>query len=257
MVTLGQKLKLFREEYKFSQFNLENTLSLGFGSISRIESNKTIPTRKKIKKISDCLNITDQEFDYLIGAKAECVSTDKINTVINVTKNIWNDPTGFYILLDDYFRICKLNTRIIHLFNLDEYTLNNYIYLKNIIAVLLNPKLPFKKRLIKGNEELLIREFFYNMRYLRLEDSCNEVLKFINQDKKLTAILRKVKTENTNPSFQLNQRDEITVLNKKFIYEASKIRYTDRFYILELKEICTEGELNPQPSLPQSDALSN
>ena len=59
MVSLGEKIKLFRLDACVSQFTLETALDFGYGSVSRMESNQTISTRVTLKKIADYLKLNN------------------------------------------------------------------------------------------------------------------------------------------------------------------------------------------------------
>lgn len=55
MVQLGEKIKTFRQEKGKSQFETETELGFGYGSLSRIESNQTVPTYRTIVRIAEYL----------------------------------------------------------------------------------------------------------------------------------------------------------------------------------------------------------
>ncbi len=82
---LGKKLKFFRTRKAMSQTDLEVSTDLSFGSISRIESGKTEPTKETIFKIADALNGQKVRMLY----SAEYIATNPRFVIIEY------EPTNF------------------------------------------------------------------------------------------------------------------------------------------------------------------
>ncbi len=65
--SIGQKIREFRKRSKLSQLDLEIEIDASPGSISRIESGDTNPTKETIHKISEVLKLTAEELAILFG----------------------------------------------------------------------------------------------------------------------------------------------------------------------------------------------
>ncbi len=77
--SIGQKIREFRKRSKLSQLDLEIEIDASPGSISRIESGDTNPTKETIHKIGEVLKLTAEETAYLLGVqlnKAESTISD-------------------------------------------------------------------------------------------------------------------------------------------------------------------------------------
>lgn len=64
---IGQKIREFRKRSKISQLDLELEIDASPGSISRIESGDTNPTKETIHKISKILKLSPEELAMLFG----------------------------------------------------------------------------------------------------------------------------------------------------------------------------------------------
>lgn len=72
---LGDKIKLLRKEYKITQQELANALSLSQSTIGMIEKNRQGVGRKTLVKIADFFNVT---VDYLLSDDEEKENTKQI-----------------------------------------------------------------------------------------------------------------------------------------------------------------------------------
>jgi transcriptional regulator with XRE-family HTH domain len=210
MVSLGEKIKLFRTTSGLSQFELETSLDLGYGSISRMESNQTIPTRKTLIKISNYLRLNDRQFDYLIGSRETVPSEEEVQRAISITSRLWDDENLFVILRDDHFRLCAASKGIRKLFKISETDWSEKCYLQNIITVMLNPQLQFSHSfniLTNPNAEAdlrtLLTGFYYEMSFMQLEPDYKETLREINKHPLAQSILNNLITDKTYPPFYL------------------------------------------------------
>lgn len=223
MVTLGEKLKLFRNDARISQFDLETALSLGYGSISRMESNQKIPTRSTLEKISTYLGLNDRKFDYLTGSRIKAPSEDEINKVIKLMGPIWDRPDLMLILRDDHFRLCAATAGIKNLLKIDQKTWDEKCYLRNIATVMLDQDLMLSKGFdpaINPNAEkdltTILVGFYYEMNYLRLEDDYKAAIKELSQNPVAFKILTNLMDTQIYPTFFLiSDRELIVEINGK------------------------------------------
>ncbi len=207
MVTLGEKIRMFRNDQNISQFELETELSLGYGSVSRIESNQIIPKRKTLEKISRFLKLNDRKFDYLIGSRIKAPTEQEIKEVIYLMKEVWSNPNILILLRDDHFRLCAASKGILNLFKISDEEWEKYYYLRNIAAVMLDKNLKFHKSFnttinkdaIKDLTAILVG-FYYEMSYLKLENDYQEAILEIEKDPIAKAILENIYKTKIYPS---------------------------------------------------------
>ena len=64
-LSLGQKIKLYRQRAKLSQFELEIEIGASAGSISRLENNLVNPTKETLLHLSQVLDLSfDEKVDF-------------------------------------------------------------------------------------------------------------------------------------------------------------------------------------------------
>ncbi len=214
MVTLGEKIKMFRNDQNISQFELETELNLGYGSISRIETNQIIPKRHTLEKIAKFLKLNDRKFDYLVGSRIKAPTESEIMQVTDLMKEVWVNPNVYILLRDDHFRLCAASKGILNLFKITEEDWNEKYYLRNIASVMLDKRLKFhnsynlelNKDAISDLTTILVG-FYYEMSYLKLEDDYIEAINEIERDPIAKSILEKIYQTKIYPShFLINER---------------------------------------------------
>lgn len=203
MVTLGDKIRGFRRNANLSQFNMETDLGLAYGSLSRIESGHTTPTRVTVCKIADYLKLNDRQFDYLIGSRSNSPTEKEINQVISSTSDIWNDKNLLVVLRDDHYRVCAVSSGMKLLLGITEDQWLEECYLHNIISVMLNQKLPFYKAFdpaLNPNAEQdltnIIIGFYYEMNFMREEPDYKDTANMLMENpytRKIWETLNKTK----------------------------------------------------------------
>jgi len=66
-LTLGDKIKYYRQRAKKSQLDLELETGLSTGTISRIENGNINPTKETLTRIAERLSLKPSEIAYLLG----------------------------------------------------------------------------------------------------------------------------------------------------------------------------------------------
>lgn len=221
MVTLGEKIKMFRLDSGISQFNLETALDLGYGSISRMESNQTIPTRPTLKKIAQFLKLNDRKFDYLIGSRIQAPTPEDINYVIKLMGDVWENPNIFLLLRDDHFRLCAASKGIKNALNVTEEMWEKKYNLRNIAAIAVDPDLPlhnaFDPKLNRDavkDLKMFLVGFYYELSYLKLESDYQEAMKEIKQSPLANSILEEIYKTKIYPSFFLINDRQLKIFVK-------------------------------------------
>jgi transcriptional regulator with XRE-family HTH domain len=232
MVSLGQKIKLFRVDKGISQFELETSLGMGYGSLSRIESNHTTPTRSTLKKIAKYLKLNDRKFDYLIGSRETAPSEQDINEAVEDINELILSKEILLILRDDHFRICAASQAIKDVFDITDEVWKEKCYLRNIISMMLDESLPFSKMFDERyNHEAeqylqtILYGFSFEMSFMRLEDDYNEVLDDIKKHPLASKIFTRMVKTNNRPKYYLITQRELKFMKDNKIYEL--IFYTE------------------------------
>jgi len=84
-LTLGEKIKRFREQKGLSQFKLEMLIGASPGSLSRIENGQINPTKETILKIVEILEISPSEAASLFNIDLE----SELRKFVDVTKVLY------------------------------------------------------------------------------------------------------------------------------------------------------------------------
>ena len=170
MVTLGQKLKSFREDTKISQFALETELGLGYGSVSRMESGLSTPKRDMVIKIANFLNLNERQIDYLIGSRTELATLNEIAKVVVETNEIWAMEDAFVVLHDDHFRLCASTVGLRNIFGVTKEQWDQFINLRNVVSLVLDSNSPLYDSFLPENNpkaeqalESILLEYYFLM----------------------------------------------------------------------------------------------
>src|SRR5688572_20923649 len=99
--TIGQKIKLYRERLKKSQFDLEVEIEASTGSISRIENGLVNPSKETLIKIINALDLNVYESTSLFGIKLEP------NIILNVVNKLYSKKNVYDLLLNATDEIVK------------------------------------------------------------------------------------------------------------------------------------------------------
>jgi len=218
MVSLGQKIRLFRIDADKSQFDLETALGMGYGSVSRLESGHTIPTRATLKKIAEYLNLNDRKHDYLMGSRETAPNDAEIQRAVALTKELWESKELLVILRDDHFRICAASYAIKDVFAIDANIWNSKVYGRNLISVLLDPELPLSVMFdpnsnpyAENDLRTMLFGFCFEMSYMRLEPDYAQAVKDIHKNEMASKIFDEIIKEHHFPAYFLITQRQVKV----------------------------------------------
>lgn len=243
---LGDKIKALRRVRGLSQFDMETDLGLGYGSISRIESGQITPTRNSLIRFSDYFNLDDREMDYLIGSRSEVPTGEEIESIISKTKNIWSDESALVLLRDDRFRLCEASKGFKMAVNVSESLWRQSYYLRNIVSIVLDVKLPFAKGfdcMINPNAEKelksIIYAFYHETKSMEGEEDFQKVLEDISNNPLAKKIWDEIIASKNHDLYLLIKNKQISLiigdrnLNLAFytegIPESPKFSYIEFF----------------------------
>lgn len=244
-LTLGRRLKFFRERAHISQFDLEGQMNAASGMISRIESGKVNPSKESVLAIANILKLNNKEIDYLIGNIAFPPTQEEIDKAINQIKDYFAHKNTFAYLLDERWRAHYASEGI---YRLLQGTITNpketieKQFGKTILSILLNKEL--------GLSKLLFQEDYYNNTFLNFQfaryfdevgfmtddESYRETLNLIEQDPALNKIWHQVQTININTNILDSKVTKIKVfgMNISLNYSREMLPKNPRFETIEL-----------------------
>ena len=132
MANLGQKLRYFRNSKGISQMDIEISTDLAFGCVSRFESGKTNPTKESIYKISEILNLSNAELDYLVGSTANPANDNEIQEALKEIEYYFQKPLVLALLIDDRFRLIEMSKTYKQIIGINDTEFNSTLKLKTL-----------------------------------------------------------------------------------------------------------------------------
>lgn len=139
-ITLGEKVKNFRNRAGLSQLDLEISIDAAQGSISRIENGKVNPTKETLLSIAKELKLTAVEIAYLTGITFDPPSEEEIESAKKVFQDLLDDPNVLGYLLDQYTRVVAFSSGFKILARINNINIENIIG-HSVIEVLFDPSL--------------------------------------------------------------------------------------------------------------------
>lgn len=143
-LTLGKRLKFFRERAHISQFDLESQMGAASGMISRIESGKVNPSKETVLKLAEIYLLNRWETDYLIGRGAEPPTQKEIALALNEVKDQLSDSHYLGYVGDDRWVLYGFSKGFLKLLGATQKDVDAVLG-KTIIEVLLDEKLGITK----------------------------------------------------------------------------------------------------------------
>lgn len=106
-MTFGERLKILRNEKKFSQEKLGNKIGVARTSVANYETNRNFPTSEVLEKLSDVFNVSidyllgksdirniSQEFEFAYHKETEGLSVEEIQEAVRIYKQIKYGKNG-------------------------------------------------------------------------------------------------------------------------------------------------------------------
>jgi transcriptional regulator with XRE-family HTH domain len=143
-MTLGQKIKKYRQELKMSQLDLENSIDASPGVISRIENGKVNPTKETLMKIGFRLELSFQEMSDLLGILPLWPAEDEIIKAREEVGDLLINQHIVGYLKDEWGRLHLIGSGFKDLFGLSN---ENILKLAgiNILVIAMDHKLGIRK----------------------------------------------------------------------------------------------------------------
>lgn len=204
----GKLLKFFREHQKKSQLEIESTVGISSGSLSRIENGSVNPTKETIQKIAVALNLNDWEMKYVLGKYNQKASIGEIAKAKEDLGHFMNSKGRLAYMVDERSRVWAVSTTFLKLFGMSE----NYAEYegKSIAEFIIDQKSPAYKFIDVDNREEMLTVLFkrmYTEMYFMVDDPVYQsTLEIIKQDKLAWHIWNEVKHAHFKEVYPLEER---------------------------------------------------
>lgn len=154
--TLGQRIKTYRTSAGLSQLDLELEIDASPGSLSRIESGNTNPTKETLIKISQVLKLPPDKVTLLFGIGEEPPTENEVQNILTEIGSFMHNPERFGYLTDNWWTFWDASDTLKAVFEPEGVDFS-LIRGKNLMELLLNPKLPIKRLLQQKSIENVLK----------------------------------------------------------------------------------------------------
>jgi transcriptional regulator with XRE-family HTH domain len=236
---IGRKLKQYRKDANMSQLDLELAIDAASGTISRIESGKTNPSKETLANIASALQLKPIEVQYLFSNSDE-ISDEEKEYVIGLVSSLLDSNVHFCYLLDMKSRYIEISKGLRSFFNTKNVDSDNLIG-HPLEEVLFDPQF--------GIRDLIGEEQFENVAYRICSTTIqkqNHMLKdewwdnhisFLNELPDFTRLYQKAMKEPDDIYSEESRTIDFNLkgLKIKTVYHANHL-YTDpRFTLVEFR----------------------
>ena len=237
--SLGNKLKYFRNRAEVSQLELENEIGASPGSVSRIESGKTNPTRATLFKIIKALKLNRFEFDYLIGMTNLPVGQEEIDYLVSWYTDYFSQKGILAYLIDERYRIIFTSKDFQRLLGLSDKDVTNLIG-KPLPQIMLEPELKIFEFI--NNDKLKdtlfhnLVKYYYAASFMIGDKFLEASLKAINSNTIAKEIWDNIKRSQPKDINTLDSRKVKFQLGKvgfEMWYSSELVSISPRFEIIE------------------------
>jgi len=147
MASLGRKIKYFRNRAGLSQFALELGIDTSSGTISRIENDEVNPTKETIIKISKILELTHNQFSYLIDSSFNVIDSPEIKKIINKLSDKIDAHKRVCYLIDHHRCVWYFSKHLVKLMKSYDIELDK-LYGHTILEIIFNPDLEVSRSML-------------------------------------------------------------------------------------------------------------
>lgn len=237
-VSIGDKLRHFRQAAGLSQLQLESLIGAAPGSVSRMESGKVNPTKETLEQMSSALQLNYSEKAYLYGVVSPFVTGKEVAEAISAIEEYFEDESVFAYLLDDRHRMHYVSKGFLKLFNIDKGFIEEHAG-TSILQVALDPDLPVYEKIDRTNYHEFIRiQTARHLSDFKLFGHEEWYVKLLNKLRTFPEF-KGVYTElSANPNLYVGEEARTVYFNLnglkvKTVYTREPLREYPRFEVLE------------------------
>lgn len=139
-LTLGEKIRHYRQRANLSQLELETEIDASVGSISRIEAGKVNPTKETLIDLGRSLSLTQQELSDLMQIRPLTPSEEEVQAALAEVAPRLADPNVAAYLLDENSVVYKFSRGFLTRLGLQEEKIKEVYGKKGVLEVFFDPK---------------------------------------------------------------------------------------------------------------------
>jgi transcriptional regulator with XRE-family HTH domain len=143
-LTVGQKIKYFRQRAGLSQHEFETLLDASPGSVSRIENDQTNPTKETLKRIATELELSDPEKLDLFELVSLFPTEVEIAAAIEESSSYFENPQVLAYLIDEWANVYALSKGLIQMLGLNDEQVQ-ILLRKNLLEIFFDPSLGIRQ----------------------------------------------------------------------------------------------------------------
>lgn len=181
-IPIGIKIRNFRQSRGLSQTELEIGIDASSGSISRMESGSTNPTKETIWAIADFLQLEVRELDYILGKQDIPVTQEEVLKVKQKVKDLFSKPGFLGYILDDRYRMVYVSDTFYKILNQKPENIEG----KSIVDITLDPKYGVRDSLdpehFEDTVKTVVERFYADMYFMMDDPYVKEDLTIIKND---------------------------------------------------------------------------
>lgn len=238
-LTLGKRLKFFRERAHISQFDLESQMGAASGMISRIESGKVNPSKETVIGITNILGLIEKETAYLIGDIASPADEQEIKKIKLEIQPYFSNKKVLAYLLDDRNRVIDVSEGFLKFLGWDKGTVEK-IHNRTYIEVILDPMFGIKKLLSEKEYpetvESMLNRFYFEMGFMKDDEFYSNTIKTIENEPIANKIWEGILDNPPKFFSTLNSRTVVFKLfgfNVPLVYSIEPMSSNNRFEMIE------------------------
>lgn len=160
LVSVGQKLRVFRKLNKMSQLDAEIAGDISHGGLSRIETGSVNPSRETIYNLCKVYNLDLVRIEYLIGATSKLPTEVEIKNAQDNIREYMEKPLSFAYMMDERGRLFYLSKGFRTLANISEKKHEELMYVP-MPLIILEERYGIKSFLEGIDYEKIIKVGFY------------------------------------------------------------------------------------------------
>lgn len=246
-LTVGQKIHNLRKKAGMSQLELETAIDASNGMISRIEADKTNPTKETLFAISQALKLNSAEEAYLLDVFHSDPTPADVAKVLASTSTKLDSENYYGYLIDNKSRVVEISKgfkNILHVHGVDTAP----FYGKNVAYIFFDRSLGLSKILEESKREhmgkYLVAVLRQERAYLMDEPWWRQLLAELNNSSEFTS-LWKEQEKGELDVYETSSRTVYLSLGGKempMLYSMITLHFDPRFRLIEYQFVNTSND---------------
>ena len=238
---LGTRIRNFRKRAMLSQLQLEILIDASPGYLSRVENGELNPTKETLKKISEVLELSDREQEYLYGKLFYPASEEEVKSAVDASQDHLSKEGTFAYLLDDRCRVLAISQTFYKVLGLSELFVNASLG-KGLMEVILDERGKILELIDTSNPDnaltYSLRKIYTDMGFMLDDEVFLETKKKILQNHITRDLWYQVESEgnmNYRPSEAMKVIFKLNGQSISMNYSLNTLLQRRRFDLVEFK----------------------